>query len=157
MTARIILFLIAAAFSAPAWGQDTVFVKPPTRLVWQGEKGVFLNNAQETLTLEKLQWKEVYKNDAVTFYLVSLQLNDKVRDLEAQNVNLRNGIRQSEGEALAKNSQVMALSSALKDERDANLLLRDEKMLLRRRLTRSIVLNVGLSTALVGTAWILTR
>ena len=64
-----ILTIILLAFAITSMGQvtDTIYkplavqqmpdsLRPPTRLVWQGEKGVFLTDSQEKMTLEKLQF-----------------------------------------------------------------------------------------------------
>lgn len=128
-------------------------LKPPTRLVWQGEKGVFLTDKQEKLTLEKLQWKEQYKNDAVTMYFVALALQDRVKDLEDQNKECRAELRRTEDEALANNTKLAESNLRLKDEQAANAMLRDEKRLLEVKLFKSRVLTIGLGAGLLGAGW----
>jgi hypothetical protein len=119
--------------------------------VWQGEKGVFLTDTQEKLTLEKLQWKEQYRNDAVTMYFVALALQDRVKDLEAQQTECRAALRKTEDEALAKNTKVAELAIQVKDEQNANAILRDEKKVLEVKLFKTRAISIGLGAALVGT------
>lgn len=128
-------------------------LRPPQRLIWNGEKGVFLNQKQEELTLEKLQWKDVYKNDATTFYLVSLQLNNRIVDLETRLKEYKIDLDKCEVEALDKNQKMLDYQKAWQNEKAANAALRDDKMLLKRKLTKSIVLNVGLGLGLVGAGY----
>lgn len=133
-------------------------LRPPQRLVWNGEKGVFLTQKQEELTLEKLQWRDVYKNDAITFYMVSLQLNNRIVDLEDQLKEYKIDLTKCEAEALDKNQKMLDYQKAWQNEKDVNAALRDDKMILKRKLTKSIVLNVGLGAGLVGTGiYFLTR
>jgi hypothetical protein len=129
-------------------------IRPPQRLIWNGEKGVFLNQKQEELTLEKLQWKEVYKNDATTFFMVSLQLNDQVKDLKQEKIVLQRDLRLCEEEALSFNRQQQELILKWKDEREANDILRDEKKLLKTKLFKSRMISVSLGLALLTTTYI---
>jgi HJR/Mrr/RecB family endonuclease len=127
-------------------------LRPPTRLVWQGEKGVFLTDRQEKVTLEKLQWKEQYKNDAVTMYFVALALQDRVKDLETQNTECRAALRKTEDESLANNTKLAESNLRLKDEQAANAILRDEKKALEVKLfkTRVVTVSLGLGLGLAG-------
>lgn len=68
---------------------DTITPQAPIRIVYDKEKGIFLTERQEEIILEKLQWKEIYRTDAVTMYWVNLALQDRINDLELQKKNYR--------------------------------------------------------------------
>jgi len=133
-------------------------LRPPQRLIWNGEKGVFLTQTQEVKTLEQLQWKSIYQNDAITFYMVSLQLNDKVNDLENLLSDYQADLDKCEQEAADKNQKMLDYQKSWEDEKAANAALRDDKLVLKRKLTKSIVLNVGLGAGLgLATYYIVTH
>lgn len=59
-------------------------LKAPKRIIYNQDKGIFLTKEQEELTLDKLQWKEIYKSDALTLYYINLALEDRIKDLTYQ-------------------------------------------------------------------------
>jgi len=73
---------------------------PPKRITYLKEKGVFLTENQEILTLEKLQWKELYRQDAVTMYWVNEALQERVDDQANKIIRLETDVRKAEVEAV---------------------------------------------------------
>lgn len=152
------LMLLCCAGASAQRTEIADSLRPPQRLTWNGERGVFLNTKQEELTLEKLQWKDVYKNDAITFYMVSLQLNNRVHDLETLVEAQKADLNKCEAEAVDRTEKMLDYQKRWDDEKSANAVLKDEKFVLKKKLTKSIALNVGLGAALVGTGvYILTK
>jgi hypothetical protein len=73
---------------------------PPKRITYLKEKGVFLTENQEILTLEKLQWKELYRQDAVTMYWVNEALQERVDDQANRIIRLENDVKKAESESV---------------------------------------------------------
>jgi hypothetical protein len=79
--------------------------EPPKRIKYLQEEGVFLNEFQERITLEKMLWKEQYREDAVTMYWIARELEDRNKDLLAINTSLKADLRFQEDENLKIISQ----------------------------------------------------
>lgn len=95
----------------------------PERIVYSGDTGVFLSEYQERLVLEKFQWKEIYKNDAVTLYFVNRLLEERIKNSEeAYNIIMhdRDRLENENIKLINKNSQLSHDNNML-DEKNKKL------------------------------------
>lgn len=128
---------------------------PPKRIVWEGEKVVVLDRRQEEKVHEKMQWKEQYKNDAVTAYLVSLKLQGTIADLEDQNRTCKASLVKAENNALSKNESWAKSQEDLRKEQASTKLLKEEKSDLEKKLMKTRFIAGGLTIGLGGALYLL--
>lgn len=76
---------------------DTIGI--PKRITYLKEDGLFLNERQEQVTLEKLLWKEQYRQDAVSMYWVNQALEERIDEVLAKNQRLERDLRKAEVDA----------------------------------------------------------
>lgn len=77
---------------------DTIGI--PKRITYLKEDGLFLNELQEQVTLEKLLWKEQYRQDAVSMYWVNQALEERINEMIIKNKRLEEDLRKAETEAI---------------------------------------------------------
>jgi hypothetical protein len=109
---------------------------------------VFLTENQEILTLEKLQWKELYRQDAVTMYWVNEALQERVDDQANKIVRLEDDLRKAESESVNAIGGMEHYRALYKETDAQNTTLRDNNARLKVNLVIykgvSVVLGAGL-------------
>jgi len=127
----------------PSLTDTTLILKrPPKRLVYQQEKGVFLNELQEQITLEKLLWKEVYRQDAVSMYWVNIALEERLVEVMAVNQKLRQDLSLAETSSIRATAGMEHYRGLFKEMEVENIKLRNSN----RNLKAS---NLGLKIGTV--------
>ncbi|NDC94537.1 hypothetical protein EB077_04445, partial [bacterium] len=116
--------------------RDTLDIlrRPPKRLVYQKEKGIFLNELQEQITLEKLLWKEVYRQDAVAMYWVNIALEERVNEVIARNTKLEQDLNKAETEVLRSTANMEHYRDLYKSSEAQNVVLREDNSKLKVKL-----------------------
>lgn len=116
--------------------RDTLDIlrRPPKRLIYQKEKGVFLNEVQEQITLEKLLWKEVYRQDAVSMYWVNVALEERINDLYKQNEKQKEDLDKCEIEAVRAVGNMEHYRDLYKSYESQNITLRQDNSKLKIKL-----------------------
>ncbi len=116
--------------------RDTLDIlrRPPKRLVYQKEKGVFLNELQEQITLEKLLWKEVYRQDAVAMYWINIALEERINEIIARNKKIEQDLTKAETEALRATANMEHYRDLYKSNESQNLTLRQDNAKLKIKL-----------------------
>jgi hypothetical protein len=116
--------------------RDTLDIlrRPPKRLIYQKEKGVFLNELQEQITLEKLLWKEVYRQDAVAMYWINVALEERINEVIARNIKLEEDLNKAETEALRASANMEHYRDLYKSYESQNNSLRDANSHLKLNL-----------------------
>jgi hypothetical protein len=110
----------------PSLTDTTLILKrPPKRLVYQQEKGVFLNELQEQITLEKLLWKEVYRQDAVSMYWINVALEERIVEVMAINERLRQDLSLAETSSIRATAGMEHYRGLFKDMEAENIKLRN--------------------------------
>ena len=127
-------------------------IQPPKRIVYHQEKGVFLNELQEQVTLEKLLWKEQYRQDAVAMYWVNKALEERINDVIRQNTQMRDDLQKAETQAVYATANMEHYRTLFKDIEAANITLTKENNKLRvGNLGLKIsTVTLGLSTLYFG-------
>lgn len=147
----LIMFVICLSFSSIAYGQtagqpkivyrldennrliaDTI--KAPQRITWLGEKGVFLNAEQEYITLEKLQWKELYRQDAVSMYWVNLALEERIKQVLEYNKYLEDKLTESETLSARATANMKHYQGLYEETKNANIILTEKNTALKTQL-----------------------
>lgn len=130
----------------PSLTDTTAILKrPPKRLIYEQEKGVFLNELQEQVTLEKLIWKEVYKQDAVSMYWVNVALEERIVEVLDQNKKLKQDLMLAETAAVKATGGMEHYKTLYKEQETANKTLRLDNSRLK-------VANFSLKLGIVGLA-----
>lgn len=111
---------------------DTIGI--PKRITYMKEDGVFLNELQEQITLEKFLWKEQYRQDAVSMYYVNVALEERVDDLVRKNSKLREDLSAAETQAVYATSNMEHYKKLYNDSDLANATLRDKNNVLKFKL-----------------------
>lgn len=106
-------------------------IQPPKRITYQQEKGVFLNELQEQITLEKLLWKEQYRQDAVSMYWVNKALEERINDVIRQNTQIRDDLQKAETQAVYATANMEHYRTLFKDVETANVKLTKENSQLK--------------------------
>ena len=106
-------------------------IQPPKRIVYHQEKGVFLNELQEQVTLEKLLWKEQYRQDAVAMYWVNKALEERINDVIKQNIQMRDDLQKAETQAVYATANMEHYRTLFKDVETANVKLTKENSQLK--------------------------
>jgi hypothetical protein len=116
--------------------RDTLDIlrRPPKRLIYQKEKGVFLNELQEQVTLEKLLWKEVYRQDAVAMYWINIALEERNNELIERNQKLQEDLDKTEVEALKSVANMEHYRGLYKSYESQNISLREENGKIKLKL-----------------------
>ena len=122
---------------------------PPKRITYLKERGIFLTENQEILTLEKLQWKELYRQDAVTMYWVNEALQDRVDDLAIKVLRLEDDIRKAEADAINAVGGMEHYRTLYKEVDAQNTKLRDQNAKLKVNLFIYKGVTVVAATGLV--------
>jgi len=133
---------------------DTTLIlnRPPKRLIYEQEKGVFLNELQEQVTLEKLLWKEVYRQDAVAMYWVNIALEERVADVIAKNKRLDHDLALAETKAIQATAGMEHYRTLFKEAESTNKTLRDSNSDLRvsKKFYQGTTILLGISTFYFG-------
>jgi protein associated with RNAse G/E len=121
---------------------------PPKRVTYLKEKGIFLTDSQEILTLEKLQWKELYRQDAVTMYWVNEALQERVDDQALKIKRLEEDLKRAESEIKHTVDLVEYYRKVYEYSESKNAQLVEDKAKLKKKLFIyrgvSVVLGTGL-------------
>lgn len=139
-----VLSLILVLSSGTAYGQTNGAEKtaslidslpkpvlPPKRITYQQEKGVFLNELQEQITLEKLLWKEQYRQDAVSMYWVNKALEERINEVIARNMRLEQDLQKAETQAVYATANMEHYRTLFKDVDATNVNLTKENSQLK--------------------------
>lgn len=100
-------------------------IQPPKRIVYQQERGVFLNELQEQVTLEKLLWKEQYRQDAVSMYWVNKALEERINEVISANQRLRSDLSLAETNAIQATAGMEHYRKLFKEMEAENIKLRN--------------------------------
>lgn len=121
-------------------------VRSPQRITWLGEKGVFLNSEQEYLTLEKLEWKELYRQDAVAMYWVNLALEERIRQVQDYNRSLEDRLLESQTTAARAVSNMEHYKTLFAQTEATNTELRDKNANLKTQLIvyKGVTITAGI-------------
>jgi hypothetical protein len=127
-------------------------IQPPKRITYQQEKGVFLNELQEQITLEKLLWKEQYRQDAVSMYWVNKALEERINDVIHQNNKLRNDLQKAETQAVYATANMEHYRTLFKDIETANVKLTKENSQLKlgNFVWKTGTITLGITTLYFG-------
>jgi len=87
----------------------------PKRITYLQENGVFLNENQEKITLEKLLWKEQYRQDAVSMYWVNKALEERINQLLAVNKEYKADLQLCETSSITAVSNMEHYKNLYKD------------------------------------------
>ena len=107
---------------------------PPKRITYIKEKGIFLTENQEILTLEKLQWKELYRQDAVTMYWVNEAVQERVEDQASKIHRLEKDLSTCESESIQAVGNMEHYRNLYKEIDTANTKLRYDNSKLKVKL-----------------------
>lgn len=137
----------------PSLTDTTLILKrPPKRIVYEQERGVFLNEIQEQVTLEKLLWKEVYRQDAVSMYWVNVALEERIFEVININKKLEYDLSLAETNAIRATATMEHYRGLFKEaEATTNNLRSDNRKLRITNTSLKIgVIGLGLSTLYFG-------
>ncbi len=130
---------------------------PSKRLIYQQEKGLFLNEKQELIVLEKLLWKEQYKSDAVSMYYVNIALEERVQDLINQNKLLKGDLNLCENESLKAVSSAEQYKILYDQSKDETSKLQSKNFSLKTNLVVFKIITVSLGIIVVYEAYLLVK
>jgi hypothetical protein len=127
-------------------------IQPPKRIVYHQEKGVFLNELQEQVTLEKLLWKEQYRQDAVAMYWVNKALEERINDVIKQNIQMRDDLQKAETQAVYATANMEHYRTLFKDVETANVKLTKENSQLKlgNFVWKTGTITLGVTTLYFG-------
>ncbi len=108
---------------------DTIGI--PKRITYLKEDGIFLNEFQEQITLEKLLWKEQYRQDAVSMYWVNQALEERINDIIAQNSRLKKDLSLAETQAIYATTNMEHYRKLYTENEATNKALRDTNSALK--------------------------
>jgi len=113
---------------------------------------VFLNEIQEQVTLEKLLWKEVYRQDAVSMYWVNVALEERIIEVININKKLQYDLSLAETNAIRATATMEHYRGLFKEaETTTNNLRSDNRKLRVTNTTLKIgVIGLGISTLYFG-------
>lgn len=120
----------------------------PDRIVYSGDTGIFLTEYQERLVLEKFQWKEIYKSDAVTMYFVNQLLEEKVRNSEAAYDLVLKSYEKCEED----NLKLIRKNSDLTNQ---NNTLTDKNKELKKKNTKKTLIIIGETASILFLSYLL--
>lgn len=156
---RLLSFLVILILSTgTACGQlngakktpsPTDSIRPPKRIIYEQEKGIFLNEKQELITLEKLLWKEQYRQDAVSMYYVNVALEERVKDLVEKNKAQEADLTKAEGEVMRAASNMQHYKTLYEQATEKNKELAEKNKKLTGLSIKMGVLTISATTALV--------
>lgn len=135
----ILVLSIVTAYGQPSGAQKTPSlidslpkpVQPPKRITYQQESGVFLNELQEKITLEKLLWKEQYRQDAVSMYWVNKALEERINEVIAKNERCEKERQEAEAVSIHAVANMEHYRELFRDSEASNLTLRKENSKLK--------------------------
>jgi hypothetical protein len=132
---------------------DTIGI--PKRIVYQKESGVFLNEFQEQITLEKLLWKEQYRQDAVSMYWVNQALEERVNDVIAKNIKLERDLKAAETQAIYATTNMEHYRKLFTESEASNKTLRDNNQSLKFKVVVFKTTTIVIGTAALYQAYLL--
>lgn len=120
--------------------------------MYQQERGVFLNELQEQVTLEKLLWKEQYRQDAVSMYWVNKALEERINEVIATNQKLRSDLTLAETSSIRATANMEHYRSLFKEMEAENVKLRNDNRNLKAGnfVLKLGVVGLGASTVYFG-------
>lgn len=126
-------------------------ISVPKRITYLQENGVFLNERQERVTLEKLLWKEQYRQDAVSMYWVNKALEERIEQVVQSRNDLKKELVDCETQSVSAIGNMEHYRKLFKDS--------DAEMQRLRKENRKLLFNVRLlqvGTVGFGTLFILS-
>lgn len=112
---------------------------------------MFLNERQERVTLEKLLWKEQYRQDAVSMYWVNKALEERIEQVVQSRNDLKKELVDCETQSVSAIGNMEHYRKLFKDS--------DAEMQRLRKENRKLLFNVRLlqvGTVGFGTLFILS-
>jgi len=106
-------------------------IVPPKRITYLQENGVFLNEQQERITLEKLLWKEQYRQDAVSMYWVNKALEERLFQVIDFNKTLKDDLQKAEVSVISATSNMEHYRKLYKDTESQNTKLKSDNQRLK--------------------------
>lgn len=113
---------------------------------------MFLNELQEQVTLEKLLWKEQYRQDAVAMYWVNKALEERINDVIKQNIQMRDDLQKAETQAVYATANMEHYRTLFKDVETANVKLTKENSQLKlgNFVWKTGTITLGVTTLYFG-------
>lgn len=151
---RLSFFLLLLLSTGTVFGQlngqektvsriDTIGL--PKRITYLEENGVFLNENQERITLEKLLWKEQYRQDAVSMYWVNKALEERINQLITINKEYKTDLQLCETNAVTAISNMDHYKNLYKDVQEQNNNLLKENRSLKSNLRVYKIASISLT------------
>jgi hypothetical protein len=128
-------------------------IKPPVRVIWNNEKGVFLDEKLEEYTLEKLVKGDQFKNDAVTMWFVNQELQKTIERRDAQIEKYSRDLFTCEDKIVNSVDNMILYKKKFEDTEAENKVL--TKKVKSLPLFKLGTVTFGITTLTIGTLYIL--
>jgi predicted double-glycine peptidase len=111
-----------------------------------------LNELQEQITLEKLLWKEQYRQDAVSMYWVNKALEERINEVIARNIKLEQDLQKAETQAVYATANMEHYRTLFKDMEATNVKLTKEnsQLELGNFIWKTGTITLGVTTLYFG-------